>query len=66
VACQGTASAKPRWLCSRTQGAPARQKTRLTRPDCPQWGLSSAMTVSVAPTSATYGAVCWVFKGYDE
>src|SRR6516162_5746891 len=42
------------------------QKTRHTRPDCPQQGLDSETIVTVHPQSATYRAVCSVVKGHPE
>src|SRR6516164_842415 len=42
------------------------QKTRHTRPDCPQQGLDSETIVTVHPQSATYGAVCSRVKGRNE
>jgi hypothetical protein len=65
VALQGTAKARPLWLRTSTHGAPTRQKTRATRPTCPQCALSSAVTVSRAPLNAPCGAVCCGAKGHD-
>ena len=48
-----------------TQGTRPRQNTRRTRPDCPQYRLSSETNVAVHPQSAIYGAVCRWLKGHD-
>src|SRR6516225_12171670 len=54
-------------LCSRTSTHGSfLQKTRHTRPDCPQQGLDSETIVTVHRQSATYGAVCSRVKGRNE
>ena len=47
----------PFWRRTKTRGPP-RQKTRFTRPDCPQQELRSDLIVTAHPQNATYGAVC--------
>jgi hypothetical protein len=64
VAAQGIAKAWPSSPHTRTQGAPPRQKTCVTRPTCPQYTLSSAITVSRTPRNAPYGAECCGAKRY--
>jgi hypothetical protein len=54
-------------LCRRTNThGPLRQKTRFTRPDCPQQELPSDVIVTAHPQNATYGAVCSWLKGHHE
>jgi hypothetical protein len=55
----------PLWRRTNTHG-PLRQKTRFTRPDCPQQELSSDVIVTAHPQNATYGAVCFALKRHDE
>jgi len=55
----------PLWRRTNTLG-PLRQKTRFTRPDCPQQELSSDLIVTAHPQNATYGAVCFALKRDDE
>ena len=51
----------PLWRRTNTHG-PLRQKTRFTRPDCPQQELPSDVIVTAHPQNATYGAVCFALK----
>jgi hypothetical protein len=48
-----------------THAVRSRQKTRLTRPEWPQYTLSSETIVTVHPQSATYGAVCRWLKRHN-
>ena len=65
VSCHSNARNTPFWRRTNAHGPP-RQKTRFTRPACPQQELPSDVILTVHPQSATYGAVCSVLKGNDE
>jgi hypothetical protein len=65
VQLQGKGCNRPLWSRTSTHGS-FRQKTRHTRPDCPQEELDSETIVIVHPQSATYGAVCSLVKRNNE
>src|SRR6201987_1825702 len=62
---QGTAVLPPVRNRTSTHAVRSRQKTRLTRPDWPQYGPSSEVIVTAHPQSAIYGAVCrWLKRDH--
>ena len=65
VSLQSKTRSTPLWRRTNKHG-PLRQKTRFTRPDCPQQELSSDVIVTAHPQNATYGAVCFALKGKPE
>lgn len=66
VQSQGTAISPPMRSRINIHGFRWRQKTRLTRPDWPQYTLSSEAIVTVHPQNAIYGVVCRWLERNDE